>query len=289
MTKAPALEFQNVTVSFDADNVLENVTFQLQPDELLCFTGLTGSGKTVLVRTAAGLETADSGQIFVFGREIEHLPEDELLEIRSRQMGFVFQDEALFTGLSVFENTAFRLSEHEVPEEETEAAVLELLKFVGLDGHEDKLPEELSGGMRRRLEFARAMVGWPKIMFYDEPTAGLDPVNSRHILDLIIRGRDIHGISGLFVSKELNQISYLSHHVAVQTESGVEIVPSAVAHPSRTSVLVLEKGRIAFSGTWEEFHDSEVPAVTALTHPERLPRKKDVYVPEHWKHHVHPE
>jgi phospholipid/cholesterol/gamma-HCH transport system ATP-binding protein len=284
MTTTSALEFQNVALSFDAENVLENVSFQLQPGELLCFTGLTGSGKTVLVRTAAGLETADSGRIFVFGREIENLPEDALLDIRSRQMGFVFQDEALFTGMTVFENTAFRLSEHEVSEEETEAAVSELLAFVGLDGHEDKLPEELSGGMRRRLEFARAMVGWPKIMFYDEPTAGLDPVNSRHILDLIIRGRDIHGISGLFVSKELNQISYLSHHVAVQTESGVEILPADAAHPSRTSVRVLENGRIAFSGTWEEFHESDTPAVTALTHPERLPRKKDAYVPEHWKH-----
>jgi phospholipid/cholesterol/gamma-HCH transport system ATP-binding protein len=285
MTPSPALEFLNVTVSFDADNVLEDVSFRLQPAELLCFTGLTGSGKTVLVRTAAGLETADSGRIFVFGREIENLPEDDLLDIRSRQMGFVFQDEALFTGMTVFENTAFRLSEHEVPEEETEAAVLELLEFVGLDGHEDKLPEELSGGMRRRLEFARAMVGWPKIMFYDEPTAGLDPVNSRHILDLIIRGRDIHGISGLFVSKELNQISYLAHHVAIQTDSGVEIVQADAAHPSKTTVSVLEKGRIAFVGAWEEFHESDVPAVTALTHPERLPRKKDAYVPEHWKHH----
>lgn len=289
MTPTPALEFQDVSFSFENTQALDKVGFCLQPGELLCFTGLTGSGKTTLLRAAAGLETVDSGRIFVFGREIENLSEDELLDIRSRQMGFVFQDEALFTGMTVFENTAFRLSEHEVSEEETAAAVSELLAFVGLDGHEEKLPEELSGGMRRRLEFARALVGWPKIMFYDEPTAGLDPVNSRHILDLIIRGRDIHGISGLFVSKELNQISYLSHHVAVQTDSGVEIVPADDAHPSKTSVRALEKGRIAFSGTWEEFHESDVPAVTALTHPERLPRKKDAYVPEHWKRHSHPE
>lgn len=288
MTPIPALEFQDVSLSFDNTQALDGVGFRLLPGELLCFTGLTGSGKTALLRTAAGLEKADSGRIFVFDREIENLSEDDLLDIRSRQMGFVFQDEALFTGMTVFENTAFRLSEHEVPEEETKVAVSELLAFVGLDGHEEKLPEELSGGMRRRLEFARALVGWPKIMFYDEPTAGLDPVNSRHILDLIIRGRDIHGISGLFVSKELNQISYLSHHVAVQTENGVEIATVNAPHPSKISVSVLEKGRIAFSGTWEEFHESDVPAVTALTHPERLPRKKDTYVPELWKHPNHP-
>jgi phospholipid/cholesterol/gamma-HCH transport system ATP-binding protein len=283
MAASPTLEFQNVGICFGELTVLEDVSFRLEPGEVICITGLTGSGKTVLLRTAAGLETADSGRIFVQGREIEHLDEDSLLDIRSRLMGFVFQDEALFTGMSVFENTAFRLSEHGWSEEATEKAVNELLAFVGLNGEEDKLPEELSGGMRRRLEFARALVGWPKVMFYDEPTAGLDPVNSRHILDLIIQGRDLHGISGLFVSKELNQISYLCHHVAVESEDGVEIRPSGNAGDAKTSVLVLEKGRVGFHGSWEAFSTSDLAGVIPMTHPERLPHQKNEYVPTYWK------
>jgi phospholipid/cholesterol/gamma-HCH transport system ATP-binding protein len=279
---APILEFRHVSVGFDEKLALDDVSFSLRRGEMICITGLSGSGKTTLLRAAAGLIKPDSGQIFINGEEIENLGEEALLDIRSRLVGLVFQDEALFTGMTAFENAAFRLTEHEWPEDAAKAAVAELLRFVGLDGAEDKMPEELSGGMRRRLEFARALMGWPSLMLYDEPTAGLDPINTKHILNLIVQGRDLHGISSLFVSKELNQIRYLTTHVAIEENGHASVLKS---HPDRWSehrVIVLESGRRTFWGTFAEFESSALPSVLALTHPETLPRAKDDFVPEEW-------
>ena len=141
-----------------------------------------------------GLLKPDSGQIFVEGTEIDNLNESELLAIRGGLMGMVFQEDSLFTGLPVYENAAYRLEEHGWSEEEIKRAVTEVLRFVGLDGEENKFPEELSGGMKRRLEIARALIGWPRIMLFDEPTMSLDPLAALKVLDLIIRARDINHI-----------------------------------------------------------------------------------------------
>jgi phospholipid/cholesterol/gamma-HCH transport system ATP-binding protein len=179
-----AIEFRRVSISFDDKQVLRDVSFTLRRGETIIITGTSDSGKTVLLRLTIGLLRPDSGQIFVGGREIENLKEDELLAIRGGEMGLVFQDETLFTGLSVYDNAAYRLAEHGWSEEDTERAVGEVLLFVGLKEDADKFPEELSGGMRRRLEFARAFIGYPSIMLYDEPMSGLDPLTATQILDL---------------------------------------------------------------------------------------------------------
>lgn len=263
--ETPAVEFRHVSLSFDGKAALRDVSFTLRRGQMICITGASGSGKSMLLRLAIGFFKPDAGQIFVGGREIEALGEDELLTIRGSLLGFVPQDESLFTGMSVYDNAAYRLVEHGRPEEEIDAAVREALRFVGLEGDIDKLPEELSGGMKRRLEIARAFVGWPPIMLFDEPTSGLDPLNEGQVLDLIIRARDLRGISSLLVTKQLHQIPYLARHHAVEEAGGVEIREAAGADAPDVRVLFLHEGEVAFFGTPDEFSECTSPAVTYLT------------------------
>ena len=278
-----AIEFRNVSVSFDNKRALSEVSFQLHHGEMIAITGVASSGKSVLLRVAIGLIKPDEGQVFVEGREIEGLEEAELLAMRSRLMGMVFQEQALFSSMTVYENAAYRLVEHNWPEEEIDKAVREILRFVGLEQDMDKLPEELSGGMRRRLEFARTVVGWPGIMLFDEPTAGLDPINERNMLDLIIRARDVQNIAALYVTKELREITYIDSHVAVEDESGSVVITEAgqgTRKPMR--VMVLDKGQVAFMGSSEEFQTSTSPAVLRLTHPESSRPAAGEFIADPW-------
>lgn len=261
----PAVEFRHVSLDFNGRAALRDVSFTLRRGQMICITGASGSGKSVLLRLAIGFLKPDAGQIFVGGREIEALCEDELLAIRGRMLGFVPQEESLFTGMSVYDNAAYRLAEHGRPGEEVERAAREALRFVGLEEDLDKLPEELSGGMKRRLEIARAFVGWPPIMLFDEPTSGLDPLNEGQVLDLIIRARDLRGLSSLLVTKQMHQIPYLSEHRAVGGAGGVEVREAAGADAPDVRVLFLHQGEVAFFGTPGEFSECTLPAVTYLT------------------------
>ena len=278
-----ALELRNVSLSFAEKKVLNDVDLKLERGEMIFITGVSGSGKSALLRLAIALERPDSGQIFIEGRDVSLLDEAELLELRGNRMGIVFQEDSLFTGLTVYDNVAYRLVEHAVGEEETEKAVREVLQFVGLEGDAEKLPEELSGGMRRRLEIARALVGWSPIMLFDEPAAGLDPLTAIQVLDLIIRARDVYGISSLYVTKKLDEIPYLATHRAIRSSAGIVIeeTGSQLAAP-RTSVIVLDRGQIVFRGSVAEFEASSLPAVTLLTNAESGTPISDFVTADPW-------
>ncbi len=263
--ESPAIEFRNVSLSFDEKQVLYDINFYLQRGEMLFITGESGSGKSVLLRLAIALDHPDDGRVLLEGRDVGPLSETKLLEIRSSRMGMVFQEDSLFTGLSAYENVAYRLEEHGADEETIEKLVMEVLRFVGLDQDFEKLPFEMSGGMRRRLEIARALVGWPSIMLFDEPAAGLDPITAEQVLDLIVRARDVHGISSIYVTKKLDEIFYLASHRAVQTENGIAIEEANDASAPATRVMVLEKGKIIFTGSVGDFQRSSLPAVQRLT------------------------
>ena len=279
----PAVEFRHVSLSFDGKTVLRDISFTLRRGQMICVTGASGSGKSVLLRLASGFFKPDAGQIFVGGREIELLGEDELLDIRGRLMGMVFQEESLFTGMSVYENAAYRPVEHGWPEAETERAVREALCFVGLEEDIDKLPEELSGGMKRRLEIARAFVGWPSIMLFDEPTSGLDPLNEGQVLDLILRARDLRGISSLLVTKQLQEISYLAGHRATEAGGGaVEVRAAPGSQAPDVSVLLLHEGAAAFFGAPDEFFRDMSPAVTYMTRANADATPTGIYVADPW-------
>lgn len=282
-TKPPAIEFRNVFLGFDDRPVLSDVSFTLAQGEMLFVTGISGSGKSVVLRLAMGLLRPDSGQILIEGRHIEALEESELLAIRGGLMGMVFQEDSLFTGLSVYENAAYRLKEHGWPEEQIEKAVLEALRFVGLEGEENKLPAELSGGMKRRLEIARALIGWPRIMLFDEPTMSLDPMVALKVLDLVIQARDIKQISSLYVTKKIYELPYLSNFCAVARADGQIVTMEAPPKKlPQTRVMVLENGRIVFIGAVEDFTTSELPAIKELSTLDRHEHSTDPYFTDPW-------
>ncbi|MBS1789960.1 MAG: ATP-binding cassette domain-containing protein [Acidobacteria bacterium] len=276
----PAIEFRNVSISFDDVRALNQVSFTLGQGEMICITGDSQSGKSVLLRLAMGFLQPDEGEVWINGANITGLDETDLLSVRRGLMGMVFQENALFTGQSVFENAAYRLTDQEWPEDKIERAVVEVLSFVGLQNELEKQAEELSGGMKRRLELARALIGWPKIMLYDEPTAGLDPINAYQVMDLVIRARDLHGISSLYVTKMLHEISYLANHRAQLDQQGSSVTPSKSL--VGTKVMLLEEGRIAFSGSPQEFETSALPAVQHMLHPMTEAMHDDMEFDDPW-------
>jgi len=285
----PAIEFRNVSLSFDDRLVLSDISFTLNQGEMIFLTGVSESGKSVLLRLAMGLLKPDSGQIFIEGREIENLNESELIDIRGGLMGMVFQEDSLFTGLPVYENTAYRLEEHGWSEEEIERSVREVLQFVGLEGEQDKFPEELSGGMKRRLEIARALIGWPRIMLFDEPTMSLDPLAAVKVLDLIIRARDINHISSLYVTKKMHEIDYLAHYCAESIGDGtVKTIEAPSTRLPRTRVVVLDAGRIVLDGSVEDFMKSELHAIKEMLTLDRHDHSHDPEFADPWDKRRHP-
>jgi phospholipid/cholesterol/gamma-HCH transport system ATP-binding protein len=281
----PAVEFKDVSVGFGNVQALKDINFKLFHGQMIVITGASLSGKSVLIQAALGLLGVDKGDILIEGQIITNLYERELLKLRASSIGMTFQEDTLFSSLTVYENAAYRLTERGCSDDDISKAVQEILGFVGLEKDINKLPEELSIGMRRRLEIARALIGWPPIMLFDEPTSGLDPITARQVLDLIIRARDIHKISSLYVTKELHEIPYLDNHYAIQNETGEVLICKRQMHmPPRIKVMVLEEGKITFQGTVDEFEKSSLPGVTQLTHPDGRMHLTDSIVADPWSH-----
>jgi len=267
---------------------LRDVSFTLHRGEMILLTGTSGSGKSVLLRLAIGLLKPDSGRILIEGKEIQGMDESELLAVRGGLMGIVFQEDALFTGLTVYENVAYRLEEHGWAEDAIEKAVAEALQFVGLEGEEQKYPEELSGGMKRRLEIARAMIGWPRIMLFDEPTNSIDPLAAAKVMDLAIRARDVNQISSLYVTKKIHEFDYLANFRAELTDGEVTIVEAPTSALPKTRVVVLKEGKIVFDGSLHEFKASELSAIKELTELDHYDHSRDPYFADPWDKHRQP-
>jgi phospholipid/cholesterol/gamma-HCH transport system ATP-binding protein len=259
----PAITFEDVWMGFDEGQILRGVTFQVQERETLILLGETGTGKTLTLKMAAGLLTPDSGSVMVLGNEVSEMKENDLLGFR-RKVGFVFQEGALFDSMSVEENVAYRLREERVAEEEIESRVLEVLRFVELEHTVDQFPSELSGGMRRRVSIARALISRPPIVLYDSPTAGLDPMTSQTIIRLILRLRDVYGVTALLATQRLQDgFALANFHFDPQTK---QVVPNAkngsaaaAANAARTRFLVYRDGGIYFEGEPGELVNTEDP------------------------------
>jgi phospholipid/cholesterol/gamma-HCH transport system ATP-binding protein len=198
----PAVKFTNVSAGFDEGEVLRDISFSVAERETLILLGETGTGKTLTLKLAAGLLRPSAGKVQVLGQDVSEMTERQLLAFR-RKIGFVFQEGALFDSMTVEENVAYRLRQDHVPEEEIAPRVEKVLEFVELSHTLDLLPSELSGGMRRRVSIARALVSEPEIVLYDSPTAGLDPVTSQTIITLILRLRDSYGVTSLLATHRL--------------------------------------------------------------------------------------
>lgn len=279
----PAIEFRNVSLSFDDQPALVDVSFQLERGEMILLTGKAASGKSVLLHLAMGLLQPDEGEIFVSGREIENLDESELLAVRKGMMGMVFQEDSLFSGMTVYENVAYRLEEFGWQEQEIEKTVSEVLRYVGLENDADRLPDELSGGLKRRVEFARALIGWPSIMLFDEPTISLDPIVAIQVLDLIFRARDINKVSSIYVTKKMHEIPYLANYRAVDDgKGGFSIEEAPTDERPQTRVMFLDSGRIAFLGSVDDFQNSDSPLIKDFVALDPHDHSADPYYPDPW-------
>lgn len=258
-----AIQFEDVRIGFGEGDILRGVSFSVRERETLVLLGETGSGKTLTLKLSAGLLRPDSGCVGVLGQRVSEMREKELLKFR-RKIGFVFQEGALFDSLPVSDNVAYRLREDKVPREEIEPRVREVLRFVELEHAIDLLPSELSGGMRRRVSIARALITRPPIVLYDSPTAGLDPVTSQTIITLILRLRDVYGVTSLLATHRLQDGFALanfhfdpdSKRVLPNSQNGNA---AAAAKMARTRFLVYREGGVYFEGEPEEIASSEDP------------------------------
>jgi phospholipid/cholesterol/gamma-HCH transport system ATP-binding protein len=258
----PAIEFRNVTMIFDDRNVLDDLSFKVMKGETKIILGGSGSGKSTTIKLVLGLLKPDSGQILVNGEDITNYSETQMMRVR-KNIGMIFQEGALFDSLSVYENVAFKLHEQGVPEDEVEGEVRRMLRFVNLEESIDKMPAELSGGMRRRVGIARALVGDPKIVMFDEPTAGLDPPTARTICELAMKLRDLEDVSSIFVTHEMNNLDYLTSEYAVVNEAGEVIFEKEGEKLCliNSKVLMIRNGAIIFSGTDETLRNADDPYI----------------------------
>ncbi len=235
-------------MSFEDKTVLDGISFHLPRGETKAMFGVAGSGKSTVLKLALGLLKPDSGRIIVLGEDITQMKEDDLFELR-RRVGIVFQESALFDSLTVRENVAYRLMEEgNVPEAEIEKRVREVLSFVELEHTVDLFPSELSGGMRRRVAIARAIVTQPEVLLYDSPTGGLDPVTSTTIVELIVKQRDVYKTSSLMVTHRLQDAFIMATHYFDRTTNKMQPLPKGARGEVPMSFLILREGKIIFDG-----------------------------------------
>jgi phospholipid/cholesterol/gamma-HCH transport system ATP-binding protein len=258
----PAIEFQDVLLAFDDRVVLNRLSFKVRKGETKIILGGSGGGKSTIIKLVLGLLKPDEGRILVDGEDITDYNERQMMSVR-KKIGMVFQEGALFDSLSVYDNVAYRLHEQGLAEDEVEPEVRRMLRFVNLEDAIDKMPSELSGGMRRRVGIARALIGDPKIVLFDEPTAGLDPPTARTICELAMKLRDLEDVSSIFVTHEMNNLDYLCSEYAVVNEQGQVVfeVEGERLCLINTKVMMMRDGNVIFSGTDERLRRAEDPYI----------------------------
>jgi phospholipid/cholesterol/gamma-HCH transport system ATP-binding protein len=257
----PAIVFEDVSISFEQKLVLDKISFELPHGETKAIFGVAGSGKSTLLKLALGLIKPDSGRIWVLGSEVTAMPEEELYGLR-RNIGMVFQESALFDSLTVRENVAYRaLEEGHVTEEQVEKPVKEVLSFVELEKTIDLFPSELSGGMRRRVAIARAIITKPDVLLYDSPTGGLDPVTSTTIIELIVKQRDVSKASSLLVTHRLQDAFMMATHEFDKKANAMKEIPRGERGEVPMSFMLLRDSHIIFNGDLHQLADSTDPYI----------------------------
>jgi len=256
-SSAHAITFQDVSIAFDDRVVLDGISFHLNHGETKAIFGVAGSGKSTILKLALGLIRPDSGRIEVLGHEVTQMPEDQLFALRSK-VGIVFQESALFDSLTVRENVAFRLmEEQDLKDEEIEKLVKESLSFVELAHTVDMFPAELSGGMRRRVAIARAIITQPEVLLYDSPTGGLDPVTSTRIIELVVKQRDVYKTSSLLVTHRLQDAFMMATHYFDRKANQMLPLPPNQTGEVPMTFMLLRDGKIIFDGDLHELANTK--------------------------------
>lgn len=245
---APIVVFDRVSLAFDDQVILDGVSFTLIVGHTKIILGASGAGKSTILRLILGLLRSDDGVVWVNGERVDEMSETQLMAVRA-DLGMVFQEGALFDSLTVRENVGYKLYEEtHLPLDAVNRRVEEVLGFVGLREYIDRMPSELSGGQRRRVGIARAMAAKPRILLYDEPTTGLDPITSLTIDNEIIKLRDLENVSSIVVTHQLRDAFYVATHTAVRQNGAVDIVPASEQKADEAEFLMLRDGRIVFEG-----------------------------------------
>ncbi len=255
-----AIIFEDVSIGFEDSPVLDGVSFELRRGETKVVLGVAGSGKSTILKLCLGLLQPDRGRIYVLGHDITTMSEEALFDLRSK-VGIVFQESALFDSLTVRDNVAFRLMEEHLPESEVEKRVRESLSFVELEEAIDKFPAELSGGMRRRVGIARAIITQPEVLLYDSPTGGLDPITSTTIIELIMKQRDVFKTSALMVTHRLQDGFTLAGHYYDPASKHMKPSDGKPSLDIRTSFMILREGKAVFEGSAHELGQVQDPYI----------------------------
>lgn len=255
----PIVRFEDVRLAFDEQVVLDGISFALYPGNTKIFIGASGSGKSTVLKLMLGLLAPDSGRIWVHGQRIDGMTEEQLFAVRD-QIGMVFQEGALFDSLTVGENVGFKLYEEtDMPLAEVRARVEEVLGFVELGPYIDRMPSALSGGQRRRVAIARAMAFKPRLLLYDEPTTGLDPMTALTVDAEIIKLRDLEGVTSVIVTHQLRDAFYIATHGASRNDAGHPILTATAEKIEQADFVMLKDGKIAFEGSADELRTSDDP------------------------------
>ena len=251
-TGTVVIRFDEVSLAFDEKVILKKVSFELRAGQMKIVLGASGAGKSTVLKLILGLLRPDGGQIFVNDKRVDDMTEDDLMDVRA-DLGMVFQEGALFDSLTVRENVGYRLFEEtDMPIPEVDARVQEILGYVGLAEYGARMPSELSGGQRRRVAIARALTSRPRVLLYDEPTTGLDPITSVTIDAEIIKLRDLENVSTIMVTHQLRDAFYVAEHTAVREGGEVRLIQADPAKVAETEFIMLRDGRIAFEGNAAE-------------------------------------
>ena len=254
---APVVVFDHVALAFDEKVILKDVSFTLIGGHTKIFLGASGAGKSTILKIIVGLLRADGGVVWVNGERVDQMTEHEMMRVRAH-LGMVFQEGALFDSLTVRENVGYKLYEEtDMPLEAIDVRVREVLGFIGLAEYIDRMPSELSGGQRRRVAIARAMAAKPKILLYDEPTTGLDPITATTVDDEIIKLRDLENVSSIIVTHLLRDAFYIATHTAVRENGVVRIVPAEEHKAREAEFIMIKDGFLVFEGDAEELRTSQ--------------------------------
>jgi phospholipid/cholesterol/gamma-HCH transport system ATP-binding protein len=266
---ASIVRFEDVSLYFGSTAALDHVSFEMRAGETRVVFGAAGSGKTVLLKAVAGLVRPDAGKVFLFDQDITRMPEQQLFDLRAR-VGILFQEGALFDSLTIAENVAYPLKNQRVLRSDSRSVsdrVRETLEFVELEKTLDKFPSELSGGMRRRVGIARAVVTQPELVLYDSPTAGLDPITAHTIITLILRQRDTRNTAAIVVTHRLQDGQLMANFRYNPNSGEIEAAPHGSHETMDTKFLVMKEGRLVFEGTEPEFLANQDSYVKKFARP----------------------
>jgi phospholipid/cholesterol/gamma-HCH transport system ATP-binding protein len=259
---SPIVIFDKVSLAFDDKVILREVSFTLITGRTKIILGASGAGKSTILKLILGLLKPDTGVIWVNGERVENMPELELMKVRA-DLGMVFQEGALFDSLTVAENVGYKLYEEtKMPHDQVRQRVEEVLGFIGLAEFIDRMPSELSGGQRRRVAIARAMAAKPRILLYDEPTTGLDPITATTVDEEIIKLRDLENVSSIVVTHQLRDAFYVATHEATRRDDGtLRIEPADAGKAEEAEFIMLKDGRVAFEGHAAELRATDDPYI----------------------------